>query len=394
MRSEQAAGRAALTIRQRVSISYDFPVIFTRDAFSPENPALGSVFPSPPQGSSNQAKAALVVDQGAAEAFPDLCERAASYFETRPETPRLIGDPLVLPGGERAKADQDVLQRVLRLVFERGVCRHSFLIVLGGGALLDAAGFAAATAHRGVRLVRMPSTTLAQNDAGVGLKNGVSLFGRKNFWGAFAPPFAVVNDLALLSGLAPRDRRAGLSEAVKVALIRNRDFFERLYAARHELGTLAPWAVEEAVMDCARLHMTHIATAGDPFELGSARPLDFGHWSAHALEEITRGGLRHGEAVAIGIALDSLYSSLTGLLSREDCARILTLLRDMGFNLWNEALESLDVAAALDAFREHLGGELTISLLQGIGRGLEVNAIDPATMREAKALLREDACAR
>lgn len=377
-----------MEIRQRVSVTYAFPVIFTRNAFSPGNAALAEAIGRDGPG---PVRVAAVVDDGAAKAFPSLCEQMAGYARAHDRIMNMVGPPIVLPGGERAKADRDVLDAVLELIFQRGLCRQSCLLVLGGGALLDAAGFAAATAHRGVRLVRMPSTTLAQNDAGVGLKNGVNLFGRKNFWGAFAPPHAVVSDFTLLSGLGERDRRAGLSEAVKVALIRDRDFFDSLYVQRERLGALESGPLEESIIRCARLHMEHIASSGDPFEFGSARPLDFGHWSAHALEELTSGELRHGEAVAIGIALDSLYSRLVGLLPEPDARRILELLARMGFALWHPAMETLDAAAALEAFREHLGGTLHVSLLQGIGRGLEVNAIDPALMARAKTMLREGA---
>ena len=190
------------------------------------------------------------------------------------------------------------------------------MIAVGGGAVLDAVGLVAATTHRGVRLIRVPTTVLAQDDSGVGVKNGVNLYGVKNFCGTFAPPFAVLNDLDLLTPLAERDKIAGMAEAVKVALIRDGDFFAWLERHADDLITFQRPALAAMIRRCAELHMRQIAHGGDPFETGSARPLDYGHWSAHKLESLTKHHLRHGEAVAIGIALDARYSVLAGLLGR------------------------------------------------------------------------------
>jgi len=372
-------------IRQSIAVAYDFPVVFTRNAFSPGNPVLADILA---QAGPGPHQLASVVDSGVALAFPGIDQEIAFYFENRPLA-RLAAPVLTVPGGEGAKADLGVYRSVLDLIFKAKLCRQSFLLVAGGGAVLDAAGFAAATAHRGVRLIRMPSTALGQNDAGVGVKNAVNLFGRKNFLGSFAPPFAVVNDFALLEGLPQRERRAGLAEAVKISLIKDKAFFDRLFLDQAKLMNLEPAALEYSIERCAELHLEHIATGGDPFEFGSSRPLDFGHWIAHALEEATEGELGHGEAVAIGVALDSVYSSLAGLLPEPDLKRILTLLPGLGFALWHPALESLDLAAAMESFREHLGGQLFLSLIVGIGSRVEVNKVDFGLMRLAVAFLKE-----
>ena len=135
--------------------------------------------------------------------------------------------------------------------------------------------------------------------------------------------------------------------------------------------------------------MRQICHGGDPFETGSARPLDYGHWSAHKLESITRHHVRHGEAVAIGIALDARYSVLSGLLAPGQEDRICALLEFLGFDLWHPGMlrtepdGELAILAGLREFREHLGGELTITLLAGIGVGVEVHEIDVERMKEA-----------
>jgi 3-dehydroquinate synthase len=337
----------------------------------------------------------VVVDAGVTAARPELLDEIASYCLAHGEALALAGPVLTLPGGEQVKNDPAALTAVERAIHDARLCRHSYVVAIGGGALLDVVGFAAAIAHRGVRLIRIPTTVLAQDDSGVGVKNGVNGFGEKNYRGAFAPPFAVVNDLDFLSTLSDRDWRSGTSEAVKAALIRDAAFFESLEADAERLVARDTAAMERLVRRSAALHLEHIATGGDPFEQGSSRPLDFGHWSAHKLEGLTDHALRHGEAVAIGIALDATYSWVTGRLAEDDWRRILALLRALGFRLWApELAHDLDrpsrdtsVLHGLEEFREHLGGRLTILLLAGIGEPVEVHEIDHGAMIESIGLL-------
>jgi 3-dehydroquinate synthase len=299
-----------------------------------------------------------------------------------------------VPGGERIKNELFFTEDIQQRLIDHHIDRHAYVIVIGGGAVLDAVGLVAATTHRGVRLVRIPTTVLSQNDSGVGVKNGVNLQGVKNFIGTFAPPFAVLNDLDMIDHLAPRERIAGMAEAVKVALIRDAAFFTWLERHADDLVTCAPAAMAYMIRRCAELHMHQIGHGGDPFETGSARPLDYGHWSAHKLESLTHHHLRHGEAVAIGIALDARYSVLSGLLDEGEEVRICTLLEHLGFRLWHPALEttasdgSVAVMKGLRDFQEHLGGELTITLLDDIGIGIEVHAIDEPMMLDAIAWLK------
>jgi 3-dehydroquinate synthase len=301
-----------------------------------------------------------------------------------------------VPGGEVVKNDLHFVERMQRLVFEHRLDRHAFVLAIGGGAVLDAVGLVAATAHRGVRLVRVPTTVLAQNDSGVGVKNAVNLFGAKNFCGTFAPPFAVLNDVAFIAPLLPREKIAGMAEAVKVALIRDADFFRWIERNADDLALFAAPAMAEMIRRCAALHMRQIAQGGDPFETGSARPLDFGHWAAHKLEALTSHHLRHGEAVAIGVALDTRYSVLAGLLAPGQEERVAALLEHLGFRLWHPALDDRRPGEAAPAvleglreFREHLGGELCVTLLAAVGRGVEVHAMDDALIASAIGWLRE-----
>jgi len=369
---------------QRISVPFEYPVLFTRGVFDVENPVLADVLK---RGSSQRHRVVVLVDAGVAVAQPELDAQISAWFEGR-SCADLVAAPIVVPGGEMIKADMTVVERVHRVLALHHMDRHAFVVAIGGGAMLDAVGFAAATAHRGLRLIRMPSTVLAQNDAGVGVKNGINGFGAKNFIGTFAPPFAVINDLDLLDTLSPRDRVAGMAEAVKVALIRDAEFFETLVALAPRLAAFERDAVALAVRRCAELHLAHIATSGDPFEMGSARPLDYGHWVAHKLETTTRHELRHGEAVAIGMVVDARYAVEIGLLKSEVLDRLCDLLTALGLPLSHPSLDDR-VLSGLDDFREHLGGELTITLLRRIGRGVDVHDIDRGVMRRAIAWVRQ-----
>lgn len=378
---------------QRFSVPYEYPVVFTWDALDPENPALVQVLAE--REPARRHRVLPILDAGLERAWPDLAQRLGAYVEGHRGRLLLAGEPLVVAGGEGAKNDPELLPALQRHFQSHRMDRHSFVLAIGGGSVLDAVGFAAATCHRGLRLVRMPSTVLAQNDSGVGVKNGVNAFGTKNFMGAFAPPYAVVNDLRLLERLPARERVSGFAEAVKVALICDVDFFAWIESAAGALAVGEWQALATLIRRCAELHLRHIATSGDPFEQGSARPLDFGHWAAHKLETLTRHELRHGEAVAIGLLLDSRYSADMGLLPFPDLERIASLLGRLGLPRWHPALDAVDrdgrrrVLQGLDEFREHLGGELTISLLRGIGRAVEVHDLDTTRIDAAITWMRD-----
>jgi len=371
-------------IVQDVRLSFSYPVVFTRGALDASDPTLRDLLR---RAGPERHRVLPVVDSGVLDATPDLPARLESYADAHRDVIQLVDAPLPVRGGEICKNDPKEVDEIHERVERHGLCRHSFVLAIGGGSVLDAAGFAAATAHRGLRLLRMPTTVLAQNDAGIGVKNAINWRGRKNFLGSFAPPFAVLNDFDWLETLSSRDRRSGIAEAVKVALIRDAGFFEWLHRERGTLARCEAAATETRIERCAEIHLAHIRQGGDPFEQGSARPLDFGHWSAHKLEELSGGGLRHGEAVAVGIAIDALYSAQVGLLPERDLQTLLATLEDLGFDLRPALLSQLDIARALSEFREHLGGRPCITLLDGIGRGVEVEDVDLEGLAKCVELL-------
>jgi len=380
---------AALRLEQRFVHEHSYPVVFTSGMFQVDNHTLLEVLSE--AGSSGRARVMVVLDEGLRAASPGLLAQISRYFTDHGARLELVAEPVGMVGGEAAKNDPELIQQLLKRMFAARLDRHSYLLVVGGGAVLDAAGYAASLFHRGLRLVRAPSTVLAQDDAGIGVKNGVNAFGQKNALGTFSVPRAVINDFTFLGTLSTRDHIAGLAEAIKVSLLRDPAFFGWIEQNAVRLRAREAEPTQWLVRRSAELHLAHICAGGDPFELGSARPLDFGHWSAHRLELLSDHALRHGEAVAIGMALDTRYAVLAGLLDAASAERVQQVIRAVGLPTWHPALELVDasgvpeVLRGLDDFREHLGGSLSITMLREVGFGAEVHEVDIANMRAAIA---------
>jgi len=384
--------KSAHVVTQRISVEWDFPVVFTHALFDPKNPVLADTLDR--KGEHRTHRAMVFIDAHVAAARPALVEEIRACFAAHPQRLALAGEPVIVPGGEAVKNDFALVDGFMRRLLEHHLDRQSFVIIIGGGAVMDAVGLAAALVHRGVRQVRVPTTVLGQNDAGVGVKNGVNFLGGKNALGTFAPPFAVLNDFDFLRTLPLRDWLCGVAEGWKVSIIRDRPFFDWLMAHAEKFPTRDGAAMEALVRRCAEIHLEHIRTNGDPFEYGRARPLDFGHWSAHKLELLSGFAISHGEAVAAGVLLDSIYAEKKGWLTGAELDAVARGLRASGFALWFEEFDLRDasgrraVFAGLEDFREHLGGELTVTYPRGIGARQEVHEIDLALMEESVLALR------
>jgi len=392
--NERRAGKFPVeTYHQSISVPFEFPVHFTRNLFDQGNSLFASVIERLHE--RRRHRAAFYIDSGVAESHPQLIRQIKEYFHARPNMMELAGSPELVHGGEGAKAGWDAVRDVMWAIGNMHLDRQSFVVAIGGGSVLDMVGFATSIVHRGLRLIRIPSTTLAQNDAGVGVKNAMNEHGMKNFVGTFAPPFAVIDDFALLHTLAQKDWIGGVAEAFKVAIIKDATFFEFLCENAAALRERDRGAMEETVRRCAVLHLDHTRTSGDPFEFGSARPLDFGHWAAHKLETMSGYSLGHGQAVSIGIAVDSHYAMARGLIASGDYERIVAGLAACGLPVWSELLEErspdgvLLVLDGLRQFREHLGGTLTVTLPDGIGGKCEVHEMNVDMIEDAVADLKK-----
>ena len=376
---------------QRIVVRHDFPVVFTRRLFSPRNRALRDALTR--TGGACRHRCLVLLDKGACGASPRLPRQIRAYFDAHADCLHLVRAPLALSGGEGIKQSAAPVRRMLEALRKANICRHSFCIAVGGGAFLDAAGLAAALFHRGVRLVRVPTTALAQCDSGVGVKNAINYAGAKNLLGTFAPPWAVLNDADFIEALPLPLLLDGIAEAVKVAAIKDAAFFHLIERSAPKIRRRNLPAIRRILQRCALLHLDHIATSGDPYELGTARPLDYGHWAAHKLEIMSKHRLSHGHAVAIGIALDALYAARTGLLPQKEANRLVALLRACGLPTYDSELAKTDrrgrlaVLAGLEEFRAHLGGELTLTFPSPLGSRVEVHAVDTALMAECISAL-------
>ncbi|PID60107.1 MAG: hypothetical protein CSB44_11445 [Gammaproteobacteria bacterium] len=378
---------------QRFAVEFRFPVVFTDGLFVAGNPTLADTLDATNPGEMTH-RVLFVIDHGVVAAMPSIVRDIEALVDASADRIDMIAAPRILPGGEAVKTDLAAMTALQSEVAALHLDRHAWIVAIGGGALLDAVGLVAATSHRGIRHLRVPTTVLSQNDSGVGVKNGVNLYGQKNWLGTFRPPEAVINDHAFIRALPERDRVAGMAEAVKVALIRDAAFHHWITEQQEALARFDDEAMKYLIRRCAELHMQQIGTGGDPFETGNARPLDFGHWAAHRLEQLSGYQLRHGEAVALGIALDTRYSVLDGRLEEGQDTAVCRLLESLGFKLWHDSLDTpggngrLALLQGLADFREHLGGKLCITLLDDIGRGVEVDAMDHAKIEAAIDWLR------
>lgn len=379
---------------QQFSVAYEYPVAFTRGLFRPDQTLLVDILQ---RGAPVRRHRLLVlIDSGVAKARPGLAAEIQAYTAAHSAQLELVQPPRVVSGGEGIKNDLMGLAGLINTMVERRLCRQSYVIAIGGGAVLDAIGFATALVHRGLRLVRVPTTVLAQCDSGVGVKNAINLNGVKNLIGTFAPPFAVLNDFDFLHTLPERGWTDGIAEAFKVAVIKDRAFFDWLVANAPALRARDEAAMEHLVRRCAELHLEHIRAHGDPFEFGAARPLDYGHWSAHRLEAMSNYKISHGHAVAIGLVLDAAYAVAMGWLGLEEFELLYKGLAEVGFELWHDLLErkrngELDVLQGLREFREHLGGDLCLTMPRGLGASFEIGEMDHGQVAHAIERLKDRA---
>jgi 3-dehydroquinate synthase len=377
---------------QEFGVRFEYPVYFTRDIFEKDNPLLESVIDNPKDDRCH--KVIVYIDSTVAKMHPAICEKIEHYFLARNHL-ELVCRPCVIENSKTCKTRWDVVGDIMSTVSQYRMDRQSFIVAIGGGSLLDVVGFAGSIIHRGMRMIRIPTTTLAQADAGIGIKNGMDIFNAKNFAGTFAPPFAVVNDFGFLSTLNADDWIGGVAEAFKVAIIKDVAFFDFLCEHVQKLKDRDSAAMEKVIRRCAEIHLEHIRTSGDPFEFSTTRPLDFGHWAAHKIEVMSDFAIGHGQAVAVGIAIDSYYAMKTKLMTHAQLRKIVEGLIRCGLDIWNEyaskrtAENKLEIIDGLQQFQEHLGGELTVTFPRGIGDKVDVHQVDLEIIEEAVQYLKQ-----
>lgn len=368
------------SINQNFQIKFNYKILFTKNVFNKKNKILLKALN---EHTKTKKNIIIFIDKNILKIKPNIEKNIISYCNVYKKYINLKCDPIKITCGEKIKNHYNLAKILYKIIDDYKICRQSYIISIGGGTLQDLIGFIASTAHRGVKTIRIPTTTLSQDDSGVGVKNGINFNNKKNFIGCFNPPDAVINDINFLTYLKEKNFIEGFSEAIKVALIKNKNFFYFIKNNINKILKKDTKIIEKIVYKSAKIHADHISKKGDPFEKKSARPLDFGHWVAHKIEALSKYKISHGEAVAIGLALDCTYSYLIKILDKKEWKDIINTLLDIKLPIFNIALLNKNLLNGLDEFREHLGGKLTITLIKKIGEKIETHHINKNIYKHA-----------
>jgi len=378
---------ASIELGDNLQVDCEFDVRYmhrlriTQNVFTDNSDVLLQLLESPP---GKRPKVVIFVDSNLVKANSRILDDIAAFKKKYGDHVDMVGDVQIIPGGEVVKSNHRHIELILRMIDTLHICRRSYIVGIGGGAVLDTVGFAAGMAHRGVRFIRIATTSMAHGDSAMAVKNGMNAFEKKNYLGNFAVPWAIINDEAMLKSLSLEDWISGFSECVKVALLKDKSLFKAL---QENASSIASRNIDVGVPLLRRsgmIHFDHITKGGDPFEAKAARPLDFGHWAAHKLEQMCAFKLPHGHAVAIGLAIDVTYANLMGFLSDHEHQQTLACLKSLGFVLYLEEMRHVtEMISGLEEFREHLGGELTIPMISAIGECFDITEINTEKMREA-----------
>ena len=358
--------------RRRVEVPLGaraYPILIGPDVLDDAGAEIARIAP--------RVNCAVVTD---AKVAPLYLDRLAASLDRA----GLRSTSIVCPPGERAKSYAE-FARVADALIEARIERRDVVIALGGGVIGDLAGFCAATLRRGVRLVQIPTTLLAQVDSSVGGKTGINSRHGKNLVGAFHQPSLVLADTNCLNSLSERDFRAGFAEVVKYGLIGDRGFFEFLEANWRDIFAGGPARAEAIAISCAA--KAHIVAA-DETEQGQRALLNFGHTFGHALETLTHydsARLVHGEGVAIGMGLALRFSRDLGLCPGQDVARVEAHLKAVGLPTRLSDIPALDasaeaILAAMRQDKKAERGRLTFILAKGIGESFVARDVDEASL--------------
>jgi 3-dehydroquinate synthase len=289
--------------------------------------------------------------------------------------------PVLIPDGERAKTLATV-EKIYDAMIGRRLDRSATLVAFGGGVVGDVAGFAAATYLRGIRLVQVPTTLLAQVDSAIGGKVGVNLAQGKNLIGSFHAPALVVCDPDVLATLPRREFRAGLYEVVKYGVIASRQLFDRVSSSLPAIFDRDPVALSDLIADCCRIKARVVEL--DEREAGPRRVLNFGHTVGHALEAITRyRRFLHGEAVAYGMLAAARLSAARGLLAPEDEAHLKDVIARMGSLPPVADLSVRNALGAISHDKKVTRGRLHFVLARGLGDAAIVADVGPKELTSA-----------
>jgi 3-dehydroquinate synthase len=301
----------------------------------------------------------------------------------------LLGEICFVPSGEKSKCFAE-LERVCNALLDLGIERKHAVIALGGGVIGDLAGFAAGIVKRGVRLVQVPTTLLAQVDSSVGGKTGIDTRQGKNLVGTFHQPSLVLTDLSTLASLPDREFRAGYAEIVKYGALGDALFFEWLEENGQNVFARDGDALTYAILKSCQMKADIVGR--DELETGERALLNFGHTFGHAVEAWAgySGGLLHGEGVALGMVLAAKFSQAQGLCGPSIAARLKAHLGEFGLPTDFKTLAaelgrvpSLDeLLAYMEQDKKVRDGQLTLVLLRNIGQAFVANDVPRDAIRD------------
>jgi 3-dehydroquinate synthase len=341
---------------------------------------------------------AITLGHGVLEHLPRLLDKAGAparrFVVSSPRVWRLHGqrfaaateaEAILVPDGERFKQLANV-SRVYEALIRAKADRASTIVTFGGGVIGDLAGFAAASYLRGIALVHVPTTLLAQVDSAIGGKVGVNHALGKNLIGAFYQPLAVVVDPSLLATLSRREFRAGLYEVIKYAMTSSPSLFGRLVGSRKAIFAREPGVLTAIIAESCRIKADVVSA--DERESGLRRILNFGHTAGHGLEAVTRyRRYRHGEAVAYGMLVAAQLSVARGLLAEHDRRALADLVASLGPlpPVGDISIDRMMEAMAHD--KKVVAGRLHFVLATSIGATAIVDDVTEIEMRNALHVL-------
>ncbi len=289
-------------------------------------------------------------------------------FQTALTSARIAAETAVVPAGESSKSLAQA-ERLYDTLAARGADRHTLIVALGGGVIGDLAGFVAATFTRGLPLVMVPTSLLAQVDSSVGGKVGVNHPRAKNLIGAFYQPIGVWIDTGMLTTLPDREFRSGLAEVVKYGMIASEPFFAFLERSRGEILARNSGTLRQVILESCRIKARVVAR--DEREEGQDRAmLNFGHTIAHAIETVSGydGRFLHGEAVSVGMVAESRLAARMGWVSGELVDRLARLLERFGLPVLAPDLDLIQLKAAMSRDKKNRLGKIRFVLPRSIGK--------------------------
>ncbi len=294
-----------------------------------------------------------------------------------------ISEPILIQDGERFKHLQTV-SRIYEALVRANADRATTLITLGGGVIGDMAGYAAATYLRGIGLVHVPTTLLAQVDSSIGGKVGVNLAAGKNLIGSFYQPHAVVVDPSVLKTLPRREFRAGLYEVVKYGMTSSASLFDRIRQSRDAIFAKEPEVLTTVIAESCRIKAEVVSA--DEHEAGPRRILNFGHTAGHALEAVTKyKRYRHGEAVAYGMLVAAQLAVNRGALAKQDQGALADLIAGLGPLPPIADVSTVEMLDAMKHDKKVVDGRLHFVLPIAIGA---IAIVDDVTEKELAASMK------